>query len=375
MNTLSYTSLSDKIQTYGRTWYDREEQVLYSNYTCGGFRFRFTGSFLAVRFRAIPDTFVPPNVTPPAGAPPREDWPYMAVFLDDDRTPCRKQAVRDGETVPVFFSETVQTHEVRLIKLTENFRTALGLAGIVTDGEILPLAPEKRDVIEFIGDSITCGFGNAATDPAHEFEAAEEDGWMTYGAITARNLGLEPRFISVSGISIENPVPMPGFYCMRDLYPYADRIIQEKLAIRRSQPVPLADPYNFAEKPARYIVLNLGTNDANQIYFRTDKAQALADFRKNYRTFLEEIRSLNGPDPVILCALGCMDYYLFDEIRDIVDQYRTQSGDHRVDILKFNKMMNVGADVGGCLHPSIHRHKLMAEDLTAKIRRLQEAGL
>ena len=210
MNTLSYTSLSDKIQTYGRTWYDREEQTLYANYTCGGFRFRFTGSFLAVKFRAIPDTFVPPNVTPPAGAPPREDWPYVAVFLDDDQTPCRKQAVRDGETVPVFFSETVQTHEVRIIKLTENFRTALGLAGIVTDGEMLPFAPEKRDVIEFIGDSITCGFGNAATDPAHEFEAAEEDGWMTYGAITARTLGLEPRFISVSGISIENPVPMPG---------------------------------------------------------------------------------------------------------------------------------------------------------------------
>ena len=70
-----------------------------------------------------------------------------------------------------------------------------------------------------------------------------------------------------------------------------------------------------------------------------------------------------------------MDYYLFDEIRDIVDQYRTQTGDHRVDILKFNKMMNVGADVGGCLHPSIYRHKLMAEDLTTRIRRLQEAGL
>ena len=129
MNTLSYTSLSDKIQTYGRTWYDREEQTLYANYTCGGFRFRFTGSFLAVKFRAIPDTFVPPNVTPPAGAPPREDWPYVAVFLDEDQTPCRKQAVRDGEIVPVFFSETVQTHEVRIIKLTENFRTALGLAG------------------------------------------------------------------------------------------------------------------------------------------------------------------------------------------------------------------------------------------------------
>ena len=49
MNTLSYTSLSDKIQTYGRTWYDREEQTLYANYTCGGFCFRVTGSFLAVK--------------------------------------------------------------------------------------------------------------------------------------------------------------------------------------------------------------------------------------------------------------------------------------------------------------------------------------
>ena len=35
MQTLSYTNLSDKIQTFGRTWYDREEQTLYANYTWG----------------------------------------------------------------------------------------------------------------------------------------------------------------------------------------------------------------------------------------------------------------------------------------------------------------------------------------------------
>ena len=146
--------------------------------------------------------------------------------------------------------------------------------------------------------------------PPTNSEAAEEDGWMTYGAITARTLGLVPRFISVSGISIENPVPMPGFYCMRTCIPMRTESFRKSWPSGGRSLSCWQTLYTFAEKPARYIVLNLGTNDANQIYFRTDKAQALADFRKNYRTFLEEIRSLNGPGPVILCALGCMDYYL-----------------------------------------------------------------
>ena len=373
MEKIPVSAALDRIATWGRTYFDKEEGTLYSNFTCGSFEVDFQGRELQVQFSAVPDTFVMP--VPGKELPPREDWPFVAVFLDGSETPHSKIRVRDGETITLFSAEGQEHHRIRIVKLNENFRTCVGIRGFVLDGQLLPFEKEQRDIIEFIGDSITCGFGNDTADITHEYESAEEDGWMTHGAIAARQLGLEPRFICVSGISIENVTPMPGFYCMRQLYPYADRVIQEKMAKQRGQENPTLQKFDFQASPARYVVLNLGTNDANQIYFREDKEQAELDFEKNYENFVKEIRELNGPDTVIICALGCMDYYLYDKIRDIVEKIKEKTGDNRLFTLKYNKMMNVGPDAGGCLHPSIHRHKLMADDLVKKIQTLQEKGL
>lgn len=371
MEQIPVSAALERIATWGRTYLDAPTGTLYSNYTCGSFEVDFQGTCLEVEIAAVPDTFVMP--IPGQEPPPREDWPYVAIFLDGSDTPCRKLCVRDGDRVQLFCAQEPERHRIRMVKLNENFRTCVGIRSFFLQGQLLPFQKERRDIIEFIGDSITCGFGNAAADPTHEYESAEEDGWMTHGAIAARALGLEPRFICVSGISIENQPPMPGFYGMRQLYPYADRVIQEKLAAQRGQEAPELEKFDFAAAPARYVVLNLGTNDANQIYFRQDKAQAELDFRHNYRTFLREIREFNGPETVIICALGCMDYYLYDVIRDLVAEVAAETGDARLFTLKYNKMMNIGPDVGGCLHPSIYRHKKMAEDLIAKIRTIQGA--
>ncbi len=361
------------VATWGRTYWDERESVLYSNYTCGSFEVEFRGTELAAAFAAVPDTFVPPNLA--GELPPREDWPFISVFLDGGETPYRRVRVRDGEWISLFRSEKEERHRIRIVKLNENFRTCLGVRAFRMEGELLPFEKEKRDVIEFIGDSITCGFGNDTQDVSHEYETAEQDGWMTHGAIAARALGLEPRFVSVSGISIENVTPMPGFYCMRDLYPYADRVIQDRLARRRGETVEAWRPFDFAGNPARYVVLNLGTNDANQIYFRPDKEQAELDFERNYARFVSELRSLNGPETVIVCALGCMDYYLYEKIAMIVERLKEETGDRRLFLLKYNKMMNMGPDAGGCLHPTVYRHRLMAEDLVRKLRSIQEKGL
>lgn len=372
MQTMTVSAVRDRIATWGRTYFDEETGTLYSNFSCGSFEVDFTGTSLSVEIAAVPDTFVPP--VPGVVLPPREDWPYISVFLDGSEEPYKKLCVHDGELVCLFSADTTEHHRIRMVKLNENFRTCVGIRGFQMDGELLPFRKDQKDIIEFIGDSITCGFGNDTADISHEYESAEEDGWMTHGAIAARKLGLEPRYISVSGISIENVPPMPGFYCMRDLYPYADRVIQEKLAKARGTEEPLRS-FDFRGNQARYVVLNLGTNDANQIYFRPDKDQAELDFEHNYEKFVREIRAFNGPDTVIICALGCMDYYLYDKIAMIAEKIRRETGDERIFTLKYNKMMNVGPDAGGCLHPSIHRHKLMAEDLVRKIREIQEKGL
>lgn len=372
MEQITIKAAMDCIKTYGRTYYDAQDGVLYSNYTCGTFEVEFTGTLLAASFRAIPDTMSPPprNTLPNQEVPNREDWPYIAVFLDDAEEPAQTIRVRDNETIVLYFSETTQTHRIKIVKLTENFRTALGIAAFQAEGTLNSFAANSKDVIEFIGDSITCGFGNATSDVAHEFEASEENGWMTHGAIAARALGLAPRFICVSGISIEKSPAMPGLYSMRELYPYVDRILEDKLAEQRGTAVPAYRRFEFAAHPARYVVLNLGTNDASQIYFSPNQEQAEQEFEQNYYRFVSELRTLHGPQTTIICALGCMDYYLFDKIQAAVSRLKSDTGDTNIVILKYHKMMNLGQDVGACMHPSIYRHQLMAQDLIACIQNL-----
>ena len=68
------------VKTWGRTYWDEQDGVLYANYTCGAFEVDFQGTELTVEFAAVPDTFVPPSAA--GEQPPREDWPFIAVFLD-----------------------------------------------------------------------------------------------------------------------------------------------------------------------------------------------------------------------------------------------------------------------------------------------------
>lgn len=67
---------------------------------------------------------------------------------------------------------------------------------------------------------------------------------------------------------------MPNLYGMNELYPYTDRIIQDKLAQKRGSPSVEYLPFDFANHPARYIVLNLGT---------TTPVRFISDRTKNRR--------------------------------------------------------------------------------------------
>lgn len=371
MKIVPISEAKSLVNVLGRSYYDAQGQALYSDYTCGTFEVEFTGTVLCASFTAIPDTMVPPNRGPmmPGFEPPkREDWPWISVIVDDAEEPFARFPVNDGDTKVIFHATQPETHRIKIVKLTENFRTCLGLTGFAMDGELLPFSPEKKEVIEFIGDSITCGFGNDTADMDHEFEASEEDGWMTHGAITARSLNLEPRFISVSGIAVSGG--FPGSYTMPDLYPYTDRVLEEKLAKARGIENPTLQVFDFAAKPAKFVVLNLGTNDASLVYFNPDHAAATRHFEEAYTQFVKDIRRLNGPDTTIVCALGAMDYYLYDNICRIVDAIKAETGDEKIVTLKYNKMMGRGPDVGACGHPSVYRQKKMAEDLIALLKTL-----
>ena len=245
---------------------------------------------------------------------------------------------------------------------SRNNKTFLGVTAFTAEGEFLPMERANKPHVEFVGDSITCGYGNLIKDPARHFYSVDEHGYLAYGPTAARTLGFDWSCVSVSGITAVHHEGWQIGYAMEEIYAYTDRIGQERLGMA-------PEFWDFAGHPADYVVVNLGTNDCYGIQFSPDPEE-LSRFPGAYRAFIETIRRLNGPRTHIVCSLGSMNYYLWHDIVTVMEQYKKDTGDERLHLLRFRPMHPLdGAGADG--HPSLDTHQKMAEELAALLRTLK----
>src|SRR5262249_26350825 len=69
-------------------------------------------------------------------------------------------------------------------------------------GKLLPPSPAPERRIETIGDSISTGYGNEGPNATCSYVNSEQNEWLTYGAIAARNLNADHTTIAWSGKTI-----------------------------------------------------------------------------------------------------------------------------------------------------------------------------
>lgn len=353
--------LMKKLQLHGRTVWDEEKQALFCNWTCSGFTVRFTGTSLKAKLTVMAD-----QIPAMPGFPPNPDYyPHVGVVADGVTLENRQDILSDG-WYDLWKGEAGE-HTVRFVKVSENSRGKLGVLALECDGEILEMQAEKKPLMEIIGDSITCAFGSESSNNSPEFLCNEENGWTSYGAIAARELGYEWRQICVSGISASQPehplFPMPG---MNEIYHLTDQLYDERRGVTPAE-------FDFAANPADVVVLNLGTNDVNPIRFSQDFGQVAAMenwFQKRYKEFVADIRRLNGKDTWIVCALGSMDYYLYDRIRAAVEEYKQESGDEKVVTFKFIGINMMTEGYGAMGHPSAKTQERMGHELAFRLKEL-----
>ena len=93
-------------------------------------------------------------------------------------------------------------HTVRLMYIIEGYEFFPEFWGFLLDeGRSLveaPALPSRK--IEFIGNSITCGYGNEGTDKFEHFEYETENHYYSYASIAARNLNAQHLVVARSGI-------------------------------------------------------------------------------------------------------------------------------------------------------------------------------
>lgn len=270
-----------------------------------------------------------------------ENEARLKVYIDDKEQEETLLVLHEEDkvyTLATFKDE--ELHKITVIKITE---AAMSYAKIneitVTGGEILPLPTQEdnRLKIEFIGDSITCGYG-VYGEPESEYHIREEDGMVTYAAYAAKALNLNARYTAVSGYGmfIKYDGDLTGI--VPRVYPYTNYFADEN------------EKYDFNEFIPDVFVINLGTNDSGHL----EKPEISEGFIRNYVEFLHFLKSY-APKSKILCICGSLCTNAFAFIEQAVTLSKAQGiTDLHTLMLPFH---DVETDGKASNHPSIKTHE------------------
>jgi lysophospholipase L1-like esterase len=247
---------------------------------------------------------------------------------------------------------TAGTHTIELYRRTEAAQGVSEILGFDFGGGTLHAPPLPTRRLEFIGDSITCGYGNEGADMNCPFSPQTENHYLTYAAITARTLGAELSTVAWSGKGVVCNYGDGGDSCTNPLPTYYDRALPDQAN----------GAWDFSKFVADAVVINLGTND-----FSTDSDPSQSDFETGYRALIERVRS-KYPDAHILCTNGPMlSGNDLSNVRSYIQNVVTALRDDKVSA--FTIEPQDGSDGYGCdWHPSLERHEAMAEVVTAALR-------
>lgn len=291
------------------------------------------------------------------------DHARIAIYIDGERT--IDAMIRSSQQSYKIIDElTPRSCTVRLVKLSEAPMSIMGVRELLIDDSAkIQATPAKPHRIEFIGDSITCGYGTDDDDISHTFSTATEDVTKAYAYRTAQLLDADYSIVSYSGYGVysgftdENTDTRNVAELVPPYYPLVgfSRGTYQGIAVTMAN-------WDFHRFQPELIVLNLGTNDNS---YCGNNPQRQANFIPFYHDFLTLVHEKN-PNAYILCVYGLMNHELSSSIKEAVDRYRRSSGSDRISLL----LLPIQTDVDGYVidfHPSLSTHRKAASAVAAKI--------
>jgi lysophospholipase L1-like esterase len=254
-------------------------------------------------------------------------------------------------TYPLATGLSSDVHTVEVYRQTEGAQGESQLLGLTVGGGGAlmdpPAAPAR--LIELIGDSITCGYGDLGTLSDGECFTTESH-WDTYGAVAGRALGAEVSTIAASGRGIvrnyagDTGGTMPMVYA---------QILANSTTPR----------WDFHVEP-QAVIINLGTNDISN-----SKGDPGTPFRDTYVSLLQTVRG-NYPHALIVCIIAPLlnggDLATIQGHIQAAVAARNAAGDARVEFFPIPAQTS---DKYACqYHPNVAENMIMADLLTAELR-------
>ncbi len=346
----AFAPTEEYVRTIGRTML-AEDNSLWLVHSGTGMEFTFTGTSATVKIR--PDSsFMNQN-----------NRARVAVYVNGERV-VDDMVDKMEKVYTVFESETSQECTVRVVKLSEAAQSTIGVTLVEADcvGNIRPTETGDR-LIEFIGDSITCGYGVDDLDSSHHFSTTTEDATKTYAYKTAEKLGADYSLVSLSGYGIISGYSGDGEKKAEQIIPKFYDKMGNSAGTYLGSCVAQESDWDFTKRQPDVVVINLGTNDNS--YVKNDKAKK-EEYTTAYVAFLKTVREKN-PEAAVFCTLGIMGAELYPCIEDAVERYIQETGDSRVYTMKFDNQ-NVADGIAADWHPSEKTHEKAAEKLAGRIK-------
>ena len=265
--------------------------------------------------------------------------PRFGVYVDDKLV---EDKIMDQleHTVELFKGTTEKTVKVKVMLLSEANNGGVGVKSInINSCNETPIKPvEKKKLrIEFIGDSITAGYGVEAPNQYENFKTSTENFSMSYAYLAAKKLDADYSIVCYSGHGI-----ISG-YSTGDKNP--DQVVPDVYTkISKNEEYP--GEWDFENNQNDVIFINLGTNDLN--YVSKEPATRNDEFIQEYVNFLTLIREKN-PQSYIVCTVGIMGGG--DEIYPLIEKAVELVGDKKISSYK-SQTQNMNDGLGADWHPS-----------------------
>lgn len=320
---------SNAISTFGRT--ETENDSLFLGWPGSGFCFSFFGTEIRIKF----------------GKFDSERHFYFQIAIDKSK---QTHCVSASDQIIVIRGLTQTNHQIKVTKITECLQK-VEIKEITVCGdnpEIEACSPFSSLKFEFIGDSLTAGFGNMSEPDAGIYRASEQDLTFGYSYLTASKFNADGRYICCSGKGIFNNWDGSKENRITDFY---DKTFIGETTL-----------HSFKEWQPDVIFLNAGTND---ITAKTDPA----DFKPAYIEFVKKIHSLN-PDAFMFFIHGMTTgayAAAFDEIEEEL-KIISESSSLRFEFIKFSP---ISSELYGALgHPNSKAHAHFARELIKSVKKV-----
>ena len=227
---------------------------------------------------------------------------YFNVWFDRDAMtalPDTTFCLSSRDTTLTLFAGAPGEHRLIVQKRTEGEQGCATFHAFCADS-LGQARPVRERVIEFVGDSYTCGYGTLSDNARDPFTPETEDCNRTYAAVIARHFGADFWLVAHSGMGIARNYGdmLPGYFM-------PDRYLQT--FDEKKQPAWSAERYGV--KPA-LTVIYLATNDASSRKQPTREA-----FVNNYLTLIRRIKDNYGEAHPVLCVVPKGRDIMFDYIK------------------------------------------------------------